>query len=293
MPGLVLIAEGDPFNLRLLEELCEEAGFELMTAGDGDAALNAIARHRPALILLDATLETADGADVLEVLQSEPALQQIPVLLCTAADDEEARRRGLELGATDFVTRPYKVFEVERRIRNLLRLAAAEREAQSVRDSVAPRASGEVDLLTHVGSESQLRITVEYEATRAVRYKHPLSCLVLRIANLNAILAAGGEAAGQGLLVQLAASLRGAIRSIDHLFRSDRDEFALVLPQTTLADAQVVVGRLRAAHADRSLFGPALEPTPEPHLGGAQIGGKVVDGEALFRAARASLAPLR
>ena len=65
MSGLVLIAEGDPFNLRLLEELCEEAGFDVVTAGDGASALMVIARQRPALIVLDAELRTDDGADLL------------------------------------------------------------------------------------------------------------------------------------------------------------------------------------------------------------------------------------
>lgn len=292
MAGLVLIAEGDPFNLRLLEELCEECGFDLVTAGDADTALNVVARHRPALILLDATLRTPDGAEVLEVLQSDPALAEIPVLLCTGADDEDVRRRGLELGATDFVTRPYRVFEVERRMRNLLRLAAAEREARYVRDSVAPSPIGDTDALTHVGSQAQLRITMDYEATRAVRYEYPLTCLALRVMNLDTVLEASGDQAAQGLLVQLAASLRTAIRGVDHLFRSDRDEFAILLPQTTLDEAQTVVGRLRTAKEERTLFGLAIEPTPIAKLGGAQIGGAITDGEALFRAARDALAAL-
>ncbi|MGE0785168.1 MAG: response regulator [Sandaracinaceae bacterium] len=292
MSGLVMIAEGDPFNLRLLEELCEEAGFDVVTAPDAESALQVIARHRPALIVLDMALRTADGTEVLEVLQSEPALAAVPVLLCTAQDDEDERRRGLELGAIDFLTRPYRVFEVERRIRNLLRLAAAEREAKSIRDSIEPTPSGEMDLVTHVGTEAQLRITLEYEATRAARYGHALSCLVVRIANLQQVLERGGEETAHGLIVQVAASLRAAIRSIDHAFRSDRDEFTLILPETTLAQAEVVIQRLRDAHAQRTLTGPAIEPRPVVQLGGSELASGRADGDALFRAARAALTEL-
>src|SRR5690606_12377585 len=90
MSGLVLIAEGDPFNLRLLEELCEQAGCEVVTAGDGSAALTVIARQRPALVVLYTALTTDDDVPVLEVLQSDATLSRIPVLLTTEAGDEES-----------------------------------------------------------------------------------------------------------------------------------------------------------------------------------------------------------
>ena len=87
MSGVVLIAEGDPFDLRLLEEVCEEAGFDVVTAADGESALNVVARQRPALIVLDSSLTTDDGAGVLEVLVSDPALASIPVLRASSQSD--------------------------------------------------------------------------------------------------------------------------------------------------------------------------------------------------------------
>lgn len=286
--GLVLIAEGDPFNLRLLEELCEEAGFDVVTAGDGGSTLTVIARQRPALIVLDAELRTDDGADVLEILAGDPSLHKIPVLLTTRADDEAAKKRGLELGAADFVTRPYRVFEVEQRIKNLLRLAAAERAAESARSLVTDPAEG-TDPLTHAGGAAQLRITLDYEATRAVRYGHPLTCIVLRVMNFAAIVERSGQSTGEGLLVQLAANLRNAIRAIDHLFRSDTDEFVILLPETAHADADAVVDRLRK---DSRLAGAAIEPAPSLALGRASISADVTDGETLRQAARDALASL-
>jgi diguanylate cyclase (GGDEF)-like protein len=293
MAGLVLLAEGDPFNLRLLEEVCEEAGFDVVTAGDGETVLALLARQRPALVVLDAGLTTSEGADLLEVLQSDPAIQSVPVLLTTDASDEEARKRGIELGATDFVTRPYRVFEVEQRIKNLLRLSNAERAAEARHGLVTDRAN-EMDPLTHAGGAAQLKISLEYEATRAVRYRHPLTCLVLRVTNFETIVARSGEETGQGLLIQLSSSLRSAIRGIDHLFRSDTDEFAILLPATDASSAQIVVDRLRRQAADGSLTGTAIEPAPFVDLGSASIeeGSSITDGESLWQAARQALAPL-
>lgn len=290
MPGLVLLAESDPFNLRLLQELCEGAGFTVVTAGDGDTALNVIARQRPALIVLDASLRTPDGADVLEVLQSDPALAHIPVLLTNDAGDDEARRRGLALGAHDFVTRPYRVHEVEARIRNALRLAAAEGVADAARSDLAASPTDGLDPLTHAGGAAQLRITLEYEATRAVRYEHPIICVVLRIANFEQVAEASEESAA-GLVVQLATHVRHAIRGIDHLFRSDTDELTVLLPETTSADAGVVIDRLRDAARDASA---AIEPRPAMELGSAAIepGSDITDGDTLWREARAALRPI-
>jgi two-component system cell cycle response regulator len=292
MGGLVLIAEGDPFNLRLLEELCEEAGFDVVTAGDGGSTLTVVARQRPALIVLDAELRTDDGADVLEILAADPALRKIPVLLTTSADDVKANKRGLDLGASDFVVRPYRVYEVEQRIRNLLRLSAAERAVESARGTLTSDPDGGTDPLTHAGGAAQLRISLEYEATRAVRYGHALTCIVLRVENLAEIAAQSGDQMGQGLLVQLAANLRTAIRGIDHLFRSDTDEFVLLLPETTAKEAETVVGRLRDEAREGRLAGAAIEPRAKFALGTASIGGPITDGETLGRAARDALAPI-
>lgn len=289
MTGLVLIAEGDPFNLRLLEELCEESGFDVVTAGDGESALNVIARQRPSLVVLDAGLRTDDGAEVLEVLQSDAALAAIPVLLTTDADDEEGRKRGLTLGASDFVARPYRVFEVEQRVKNLLRLAAAERAVEHARSALVTGPDPGLDPLTHAGGAGQLRITADYEATRAVRYALPLTLVVLRITNFARIVERAGEATGQGLLIQLAANLRGAIRGVDHLFRSDTDEFAILLPQTGSVEAVVVVDRLQR-HGAR-LAGLAIEPPAELAVGRASIGPDIGDGETLLERARDALAP--
>jgi len=295
MGELVLLADSDPFNLSLLEELCTEAGIELVTASNGSGVLEVIARQRPSLIVLDAALRTDDGADVLEVLQSDPALAHIPILLATGAADEDVRRDGLARGAADFVTRPYRVFEVERRIRNLLRLAAAEDEAERARSGLSTPSVEGTDPLTHAGGAGQLRITLSYEATRAVRYGHALTCLVLRVINLTEIVERSGEDTGVGLVVQLASNLRRAIRSIDHLFRSDTDEFVLLLPETDRAHAQVVIDRLHGEARTGALTGAAIDPPPALSLGAAAIeaGSEVVDGVTLLHAARGALTPLR
>ena len=116
-------------------------------------------------------------------------------------------------------------------------------------------------------------MSLEYEATRAVRYQHPLTCVVVRVTNFDEVIGASEETAA-GLLLQLANGAHHAVRSTDPFFRSDRDELTLLLPETNLESASVVVGRLRSAARDAK---NAVEPRPRIELGCAsiEVGGSI------------------
>ncbi len=257
--SVILVADDDPFNLRLLTELCEAAGYDVVACANGKEVLDAVARERPDLVLLDIEMPELDGFEVMKALKSDDGLAGIPVILVTGAEELEAREKGLELGADDYVTKPYRVFELQQRIRNALRVSFAESQAAAQSDTIDP--------LTRAGASQQMRITLDYEYTRAARYGNPLTCVVARIGNYRKIVAASGREAGEGALVQLAGGLRQAIRGIDHLFRSDLDEFTILLPETPGEGAEVVLGRIREQAADRTLFGAALDPEPALELG--------------------------
>ncbi len=256
----VLVADDDPFNLRLLAELCEAAGYDVVACANGKEVLDAVAKERPDLVLLDVEMPELDGFEVMEALKANDDLASIPVILVTGAEEIEARERGLALGADDYVTKPYRVFEIQQRIRNALRVSFAESRAAANKEDT-------VDPLTHAGASQQMRVTLEYEYTRAARYDHPLTCVVVRIGNYEKIVQTSGREAGEGALVQLAGGLRQAIRAIDHLFRSDLDEFTILLPETPGEGAGVVLDRIRAQAADRTLFGAALDPEPILEIG--------------------------
>lgn len=288
MTALVLVADDDPFNLRLLQELCEGAGYRVVTAGDGGDVLDVVARERPDLILLDVAMPVLDGFEVLQILKSDADLAAIPVVMVTASGDEESRSRAVELGAEDYVTKPYRVFEIQQRVRTALRLRAAETEAALARERI--RSSELVDPLTHAGTSQQLVVSLDYEFTRAARYRHPLTCVIVRIGNYVDLVEAGGQECGEGVLVQVASGLRTCIRGIDHVFRSDLEEFALLLPETAAEGAKVVRERIEQRAKDSTLWGAAVEPLPRIRIGVASYPETEVDnGGALLRAALASL----
>lgn len=123
-PGqTVLIAEDERTIADLLRMYLEREGFVPHVVGDGEAALTAVAQRRPAAILLDVGLPRLDGIEVCRRLRA--AGDWTPVLFVTARDDEVDRVLGLELGADDYITKPFSAREVTSRVKAVLRRTSA------------------------------------------------------------------------------------------------------------------------------------------------------------------------
>lgn len=276
MPGLVVLADADPFELRLVCDLCASLGYDVATAGDGGGVLDAIARDRPVLVLMDTELPGIDGERVLEILKADPGLRQVPVVLATRHGDDAARGRALALGAAECVTKPYRTSELHECLSGVLR-------AQAARPSNLPGSGVDVlasDPTTGAGTAAQLHMSLDYEFTRAARYAHPLACVVVRHLDHARIAERFGADASRASLASLARVLRGCIRSVDQLFLSGASEFTVLLPETASDGCAIVVERLRARIGDVS------EPPPRIAVGVAAYPNEGASGgEALWRSA--------
>ena len=122
----ILIIEDDPHILLGLEEILKSEGFAVTVCNRGDKALGAVAKCRPALIVLDVMLPGVSGFDILRHLR---AASRIPVLMLTARGDDVDRIVGLELGADDYLSKPFNPRELVARIRAILRRARYENGA--------------------------------------------------------------------------------------------------------------------------------------------------------------------
>ena len=119
----ILIVEDEAKLARTLSLYLEQAGFQALTAADGPAGLALFKRHKPALVLLD--LNLPGGLDGLEVCRQIRRESQVPLIMLTARVEEVDRLIGLELGADDYVTKPFSPREVVARVRAVLRRSAA------------------------------------------------------------------------------------------------------------------------------------------------------------------------
>ncbi|MFQ5743868.1 MAG: response regulator [Acidobacteriota bacterium] len=123
----ILIIEDDPDILELLQYNLEREGFEVLVAEDGETGLREAATRRPSLILLDLMLPGMAGLDVCRQLQRQEETSRIPVVMVTAKGEESDVVLGLELGADDYITKPFGVRELVARVRSVLRRAEANR----------------------------------------------------------------------------------------------------------------------------------------------------------------------
>jgi DNA-binding response OmpR family regulator len=108
----VLIADDEPNIVISLEYLLEQAGYRVVVAHDGQAALEAVVRERPDLVLLDVMLPRLSGFDVCQKIREEASLQQVRVVMLTAKGREVEMSKGIALGADAYVTKPFSTQEL-------------------------------------------------------------------------------------------------------------------------------------------------------------------------------------
>ncbi len=116
----ILVVDDEPKIATLARDYLEHAGFAVLTAGDGPSALATIRQRRPDLVVLDLGLPGLDGLDVTRELRRDST---IPIVMLTARDDELDKLLGLELGADDYLTKPFSPRELVARVRAVLRRA--------------------------------------------------------------------------------------------------------------------------------------------------------------------------
>jgi DNA-binding response OmpR family regulator len=177
-PGTLVVVEDDPNIADLLDMYLRQAGFRVVQAADGERGLELVDRERPQLVLLDIGLPgSIDGLEVCRRLRGAAATRSVPVIVLTARDSEVDRVVGLELGADDYVTKPFSPRELVARVKAVLRRAegppkeapevlvvggvevdTGRREAR-VDGVPVPLATRELDLLTHLAGHQGLALS--------------------------------------------------------------------------------------------------------------------------------------
>jgi two-component system alkaline phosphatase synthesis response regulator PhoP len=132
MEQRILVVDDDPQIVRLLRASLEQAGYQVFVAHDGEMALHILRRAHPDLVVLDLMLPGRDGWDVARVVRGDPTLADTPIIMLTARVEHHDRITGLELGADDYVTKPFHPGELLARIRAVLRRAQRESTASQV-----------------------------------------------------------------------------------------------------------------------------------------------------------------
>ncbi|MDH7487395.1 MAG: response regulator transcription factor [Anaerolineae bacterium] len=126
MAQRILVVDDDKEIVRLVRAYLEQAGYKVFVAYEGEMALSLIRSERPDLVVLDLMLPGRDGWDITRIVRNDATLADIPIIMLTARVEDTDRILGLELGADDYITKPFNPREVVARTRAVLRRAAGE-----------------------------------------------------------------------------------------------------------------------------------------------------------------------
>jgi two-component system alkaline phosphatase synthesis response regulator PhoP len=129
----ILVVDDDQKIVRLVRSYLEQANFQVLTANDGETALHVIRRDRPDLVVLDLMLPDRDGWEITRLVRSDPTLAKLPIIMLTARVEDTDRIVGLELGADDYVAKPFNPRELVARVRAVLRRSSDSPAAPPVR----------------------------------------------------------------------------------------------------------------------------------------------------------------
>ena len=130
----ILVVDDEPSIVTLLKFNLEQSGYSVLTAEDGNTGLDLALTEKPDLIVLDLMLPGMDGMDVCKTLRQEK--MNTPILMLTAKDDEFDKILGLELGADDYMTKPFSPREVVARVKAILRRSQVEAIAETATEEV-------------------------------------------------------------------------------------------------------------------------------------------------------------
>lgn len=241
----ILIIDDQPSTLQALAKTLQ-GSYTLLVAPNGTEALE-IARSRvPDLILLDVMLPDISGLDVCRTLKADPDLRDIPVIFVTALDEAADEAAGLEIGAIDYICKPFNPPIVQARVRNHI-------ELKRQRDLLQRIAM--IDGLTGVANRRSFDQALRQEWRRALRTYQPLSLLLMDVDHFKAYNDTYGHQEGDDCLRAVAESLSTqANRAADLLARYGGEEFACLLPETSLAQAHERAEVMRQAVLRREIL---------------------------------------
>lgn len=129
-PARILVVDDTAFNLKILFDLLGKEHYEVLVAQSGSKALEILEATEPDLILLDIMMPELDGFDVLKKIKATPAWQEIPVIFVTAKTAHDSLVEGFQLGAVDYVTKPFQADELLARVRTHVALRKAHRDLE-------------------------------------------------------------------------------------------------------------------------------------------------------------------
>jgi two-component system, cell cycle response regulator len=232
----ILVIDDINFNIVILTNILEKEGFRVFSVNNGLSILEITHRFKPDVILLDIIMPIMDGFEVCKLLKSNYELKDIPVIMVTARTEGTDIKKALEIGAFDYVKKPFDEIEIIARIKSALRL-------KNLQDELKELATK--DGLTGLYNYTLLVELSEKEIAKQQRSNMDISFAMIDIDFFKKINDTYGHIFGNSVLKGLSNILVNSVRKGDIVARYGGDEFCLVLPETNIQDAFQLCERIR------------------------------------------------
>lgn len=282
----VLIVDDSPGALAIAKARVAKEGLEVICADGGRAGLEAARREKPDLILLDIDMPDVSGFDVCKAMKRDAELRMIPIIFVTVMGSTGDKVRGLDLGAVDYITKPFDAFELRARVRAALR-------TKQLMDLLVEHAH--IDPLTGLANRRALMARLQQEWARIQRDAGLFSVIMADMDGFKQLNDAFGHGIGDTMLQEIAQVFRDQCREADFPARYGGEEFAILVPNEAAADAATLAERCRRHIEDIRLGADEDAARTTASFGVADSGGApssdaVVQkaDEALYRAKQAA-----
>lgn len=237
-PLKVLILDDEIDVANYYASILEDAGIDTKCIEQPHKILDVMAEYKPDLLITDLYMDGCSGEDVAKILRQFDEYIPIPIIFLSVEDNEMVQNRALGSVAEEFISKPIKALSFVTRVKNKIRRYRSMRE-QIEKDSLT-------NLYNHVTVLNFLNKSIE----AAKRYNYPLSFVMLDIDLFKKVNDTYGHQVGDSVLKSLASLLKHRVRESDIVGRYGGEEFAVILPYTTLSDAVKIIEELREKFAN-------------------------------------------
>jgi two-component system cell cycle response regulator len=240
----ILIADDDPSFRRLLEKKLAMWGYDVVIAENGGDALRILqSEDPPRLAMLDWMMPGMEGVEVCRKVREERKDPYTYIILLTSQQRDEDLVTGMEAGADDYITKPFKHNELRLRLRAGRRITELQNELIEARDTFRTKASH--DSLTGLWNHEEILHILTQELSRAGREEKCVSVIMADIDYFKKINDTYGHLAGDAVLRSIAGKMHSLMRSYDFIGRYGGEEFLVILPECCLECAVGFAERLR------------------------------------------------
>jgi two-component system cell cycle response regulator len=264
-PLRVLVVDDDKIMRTLLQAMLSETGYQVFVATNGQDGFTKALEVQPHILITDWLMPEMDGVELTRALRQTKLGRAIYILILTALDAEESLVEAFDAGVDDFMNKPVKARVLGARLRAGQRVVTLHREIQRDREEIR-RFAAELAVTNRRLHEAALtdvltglpnrRFAIEHfqrEWVMANRSKRPLACMMIDVDSFKSINDTYGHDAGDIVLKQAAAAIKGGLRAQDVVCRSGGDEFTVICPETDLRGALICAERVRKAVAELSV----------------------------------------